>query len=338
MANILITGGTGFLGIQLVKKLNSMGHKLKLLIRKNSNISEFQDLKNIGYIIGDVNNIESLYNAVEDINLIYHLAAYTRMWAKDKKVFEETNIKGAENIAKLALEKGIKLIYISSFIAIGATPDKPVDETFESEEGLLLDYAKTKFQAKKIIKEFVQKGLHVIIFYPGIIYGPGDFNIFGQTLYDITVGKFLGCPGKGNAIGSFVYVNDVVEGLISVIERNDLKGNEFILGGINIKFGDWINLISKIAGNKKKPRHFPMTIALFYGWLYELKTKITKKMPYINRSTIKMINHNWAYTSDKAIKTLNYKITPLEVGLQETIAWYKAFHESEVKLKKKKKD
>ncbi|MHA2130064.1 MAG: hypothetical protein ACW99L_08830, partial [Promethearchaeota archaeon] len=136
---------------------------------------------------------------------------------------------------------------------------------------------------------------------------------------------------KGDSIGSFVYVNDVVEGFISVIERNDLKGEEFILGGINIKFGDWLNLISEIAGNKKRPRHFPMSIAKFYGWLCEVKTKITKKMPYINRSTVKMINHNWSYASDKAIKTLNYKITPLEVGLQETITWYRDYYESQTR-------
>ncbi|MHA2038588.1 MAG: NAD-dependent epimerase/dehydratase family protein [Promethearchaeota archaeon] len=334
MVNILITGGTGFLGIQLVIKLNTLGHNLKLLIRKDSNISAFQDLNQIDYIIGDISKIETLYKAVEDIDLIYHLAAYTRMWARDKKVFEETNINGMENIARLALENGIKLVYISSFVALGATPAEPVDETFESEEGLLLEYAKTKFQAKKIIRTLVQNGLNVIIFYPGIIYGPGDFNIFGQTINDITVGKFLGCPGKGNAIGSFVYVNDVVEALIKVIERDDLKGNDFILGGINIKFRDWINLISKIAGNKKIPRHFPMSLALFYGLLCELKTKITKKVPYINRPTIKMINHNWSYNSEKAIKTLNFKITPLEVGLQETIAWYRAFNETKNKLKK----
>ena len=335
MVNILVTGGTGFLGTHLVKKLNDLGYNLRLLIRESSNISTFQDFTNIEYTIGDVSSIETLYKAMEGIDLIYHLAAYTRMWARDKAIFEETNIKGAENIAKIALEKGIRLIYISSFIALGATPMDPVDEAFESEEGLLLDYAKTKFQAKKIIRDFVEKGLNVIIFYPSIIFGSGDFNIFGQTILDITTQKFLGCPGKGDSIGSFVYVNDVIEGLVSVIERNDLKGEEFILGGITIKFGDWINLISIIAGNKKKPRHFPMSMAKIYGWLCEIKTKITKKMPYTNRSTVKMLNHNWSYTSDKAIKILKYKITPLEVGLQETVAWYRDFNESQNKLKKK---
>ncbi|HDZ16682.1 MAG TPA: NAD-dependent epimerase/dehydratase family protein [archaeon] len=329
MVNILITGGTGFLGIHLVKKLSTIGHHFKLLIRESSDISPFQDLNKIDYIIGDVSNIESLYNAVDHIDLIYHLAAYTRMWAKNKSVYEETNKKGAENIAKVAFEKEIRFIYISSFIALGATPAYPVDETFESEEGLLLDYAKTKFQAKKIIKEYIKRGLNVTIFYPSIIYGPGNFNIFGQTILDITSGSFLGCPGKGDSIGYFVYINDVINGLVSIIERNDLSGDQFILGGINVKIGDWFNLISEMSGNKKDVCHFPMSAAKFYGFLCEMKTKITKKMPYTNRATVKMLNHNWSYSSEKAIETINYKITSLEEGLKETIVWYKDYIEKE---------
>ena len=345
MANILVTGGTGFIGVPLVKKLNELGHNLKLLIRENSNTEHFQDLKNIEYIIGDVRDIESLYNAVNGADLIYHLAAHTRMWARDKKVFEDVNIRGAENIAKLALEKDIRLIYVSSFIAIGATPTEPVDETFESEEGLFLDYAKTKFQAKQIIKEYIKKGLNINIFYPGIIYGPGDFNIFGQIILYLTAKKYLGCPGSGNTIGSFVYINDVLDRFVSVIDRNDLKGEEFILGGVNTKFSDWLDLIAEIVGKKRKPRHFPMSIALAYGWFCELKTKITKKVPfinknpkiifgpYINRATVKMIDYNWSYSSKKAIEKLGYKITPLREGLKQTIKWYKDF----IKLYRKKK-
>ncbi len=327
MANIFITGGTGFIGVPLVKKLQSQGHTLKLLIRENSDITPFRELNNIEFITGDIRDYETLKMATVEVDLIYHLAAYTKMWAKNQKIIEDTNIKGTENIATIALEKKIRFIYISSFIALGSTPVDPVDETYESEEGLYLEYAKTKFQAKKLIKEYLNKGLNTTIFYPGIVYGPGDFNIFGQTILDITAKKFLGCPGKGDNIGNFVYVNDVVDGIVSIIDRNDLKGEEFILGGENIKFKDWLALIAEIAGNKKNPRHFPMSLANIYASLCELKTKLTKKMPYINKPTVKMINHNWSYSSKKAIEKLGYKITPLREGLEPTIKWYKQYIE-----------
>jgi farnesol dehydrogenase len=337
MTNILITGGTGFIGVPLVKQLHDLGHNLKLTIRENSNIEPFQDLKNIEFIKADVSDIDSLYKSAEGINLIYHLAAYTRLWARDKSTWENVNINGTENVAKVAMDKKIRLIYVSSFIALGATSAEPVDETYESEEGLLLKYAKTKFQAKKLIKNYIKEGLNVTIFYPGITYGPGDFNIFGQTILEIATNCFMGCPGKGDSVGSFVYVDDIVSGLVSVIDNNDLKGEEFILGGINIKFADWLDLISEISGNKKKPRHFPMSAALFYALLCEFRSKLTKKSPYINRPTVKMMNHNWSYNSDKAIKAIGYTITPLEEGLKKTISWYKDYNERTKKKKDKKK-
>lgn len=335
MVKILITGGTGFLGVPLVEKLYDLGHELKLLIRETSDISPFEHLKSIEWVIGDVRDLESIYKAVDNVEIIYHLAAYTRMWARDKSLFEDINIKGAENVAKVAMNKGIRLIYVSSFVALGGTTSEPVNETYESEGGLYLDYAKTKFKAKKLIKEYIKEGLNAIIFYPGIAYGPRDFNIFGQTLHDIVAGNFLGCPGKGEEIGNFVYVNDIINGLVSVIERNDLKGEEFILGGENTVFKDWLNLIAEISGSMKKIRHFPMSLALIYGWLHEVKTKFTKKVPYINRPTIKMLNYSWAYSSKKAIERLNYKITPLREGLEKTIEWYKGYIESNKKKKEK---
>ena len=329
MKNILVTGGTGFIGVPLVKSLNELGHNVKLLMRETSDISQFESLKNIEYFTGDVRDINSVSKAIDGVDMIYHLAAYTKLWAKDKSVFEKVNINGTENIAKVALEKNKKLIYISSFIALGGTPEEPVDENYESEDGLFLDYAKTKFQAKKLIKEYIGKGLNVITFFPGIVYGPGDFNVFGQIIHDIVARNFLGVPGKADKIGSFVYVNDVVKGIVSVIDRGeDLIGEDYIIAGENVKFEDWINLVAEIAG-AKKPRHFPMRMALLYAGMHEVKTKLTKKMPYTNRSTVKMMDYNWSYSSKKAIEHLGYKITPLREGLTKTIAWYKDFIEIE---------
>ncbi len=328
MTNILVTGGTGFIGIPLVKRLSDLGHKLKLIIRETSNVSPFEGLENIEYIYGDVRDIDSIKKAVDNVDIIYHLAAYTRMWSKDESVFKEVNINGAENVAKVALDKNKRLIYVSSFIALGATPPEPVDETHDTEEGVLLDYGKTKYQAKKLIKEYIGKGLKVTMFYPGIVYGPGDFNIFGQMIHDIVAKKLLGVPGKADKIGSFVYVNDVVNGLTSVIDRDDLIGEAFILGGENVVLNDWINLIAEIAG-VKEPRHFPMSMGLMYAGMWELKTKLTKKMPYINRDTVKMIDYNWSFSSKKAIDRLGYKITPLREGMTKTIDWYKEYIEKE---------
>ncbi|MFX0030524.1 MAG: NAD-dependent epimerase/dehydratase family protein [Candidatus Hermodarchaeota archaeon] len=329
MVSILITGGTGFIGIPLVKRLHELGHKLKLLVRENSNITHFNDLADIEYVIGDVRDIESLNNAINDIDIIYHLAAYTGIWAKKKSLYYDINVKGTENILSIVLGKDIKMFYISSFTALGPTPSEPVDEKFENEK-FCMEYEKSKCEAKKLVKEYIPKGLNVAIFYPGIVYGPGDFNIFGRMLYDIMRGKILPlglCPGKGESIACFSYLNDLVDCLVDVIDKDDIYGEDFILGGENVKFVDYLNLIATIARDKKVKK-IPMWIAKFYALLLEIKSGLTRKTPFLTRAAINAIKYHRSYSSDKAINKLNYKITPLREGLEETIKWYKDYSES----------
>ena len=329
MVSILVTGGTGFIGKELVQRLHELDHNLKLLVRESSDITPFEELNNIEYTIGDVRDNDSLNNAVNGIDIIYHLAAFTAIWAKKKSLYYDINVRGTENIANIALEKNIKLYYISSFTALGPTSSEPVDETYENEK-FCMEYEKSKCEAKKLVKEYIPKGLKVTSFYPGIVYGPGDFNIFGRMLYDIMRGKILPlglCPGKGQSLACFSYLNDVVDCLTNIIENEDLSGEDFILGGENIKFVEYLNLIAKISRGKSAKK-IPMWIAKTYAWLLEIKASITKKKPSLSRDAINAIKYHRSYSSKKAIGELNYKITPLREGLEETIKWYKNYSES----------
>ena len=332
MANILITGGTGFIGIPLVKKLQNQGHHLKLLVRDTSDLSPFEGLNNLEYVKGDVQNIESLEKAIENVEIIYHLAAYTGIWAKDKSIYDKINVKGTENVANVALKHNLKLFYMSSFTALGPTPPESVDEDHENQQ-FCMEYELSKFQAKKLIKEFIPKGLKVASFYPGIVYGPGDFNIFGRMLYDVMRGKILPlgvCPGKGSSMTCLTYVEDISNILAEIVNREDIFGEDYILGGENIPFREYLNLIAQISRNKNAKK-LPFSIAMLYAWLLELKAKFDKKVPFLTRPTLKAINYHRSYSSKKAIDKLGYKITPLKQGLEETIDWYKSFNNKEKK-------
>jgi nucleoside-diphosphate-sugar epimerase len=326
MAKILVTGGTGFIGIPLVKQLYDLGHEIILLKRENSNLSPFRELSKINYINGDVRDIESIRKAAEGIEFIYHLAAYTGIWAKEKTIYQDINVKGTENVAMVALDKDIPLLYVSSFTALGPTPPEPVDETHDNPQ-FYMEYEKSKYQAKKLIKELIPKGLKVQMFYPGIVFGPGDFNIFGRMLYDVMRGKILPlgvCPGKGESMTCLSYVKDLSNILAHSFERKDLYGEDFILGGENVKFKEYLDLIADISRGKKAPK-LPFWIAMVYAWSLEVGAFFTKKPPFLTRPTLKAIKYHRAYSSKKAIDKLGYKITPLRKALEETIKWYKEF-------------
>ncbi len=330
MANILITGGTGFIGVPLVKKLQTLGHNLKLLVRESSNTEPFQNLNNIEYIIGDVRDINNLTQAANNVEIIYHLAANTQIWARDSSIYEEINMTGSENIAKVALEKNILLIYISSFFAIGpynCGEEVPNFETYERSIDYFIDYEKTKCEATKLIHEYKEKGLETIIFYPGFVYGPGDLNFYGKLTIDTILGKLLGIPNTSISKFSMAYIYDIIEPMANVIGRDDLIGEEYFLGGDAVTTIDYLNLIAEIAG-VKKPRQFPLSFAMFYGRLCELRAKLSKnRVPYITRPIMKMATYDWAYSSQKTIDDLGYKITPFREGLEKTVEWYKDYIE-----------
>ncbi len=337
MANILVTGGTGFIGVPLVKKLNELGHNLKLLIRETSDITPFNNLAKIEYIIGDVRDIESLSNIV-GVDLIYHLAGQVTVWAKDKNSFYDINVQGAENIAKIALENNIPLYYMSSFGALGTNPKEstePTDESFPHVDFFINEYERTKYLGREKIKGYIEKGLKTVIFYPGFVYGPGDFNLYGEMVFDIVAEQFLGLPGKGEAKFCMSYLDDVVDGMVSVIDREDLFGQGFVLGGENIKIRDYLNLIAELA-EVKKPRKIPMWAGVLYGRLCKFKANNSKKrIPYITPDMIIGMKYNWAFSSRSAIEKLGYEITPIKEGLMTTIEWYKNFIKLNGKNKKK---
>jgi len=338
MAKILVTGGTGFLGVPLIKKLSSLGHKLKILIRDSSNTDPFENLTNIEFFNGDVREINSLYEVTNDIDLIYHLAGYVKIWAKDKASYYDINVLGAENIGRVALEKNIPLYYMSSFGALGPNPidsDQPTDETSQHVDFFINEYERTKFLGREKINEFIEKGLKSVIFYPGFVYGPGDFNIYGEMIFDIVAGQFLGLPGKGESKFCMTFLEDVIDGMVKVIGREDIYGQGFVIGGENIKIGAYLDLIAEIA-EVKKPRRFPRWLGLIYARLCKFKTIFSKKrVPYITPDMIIGMDYNWTFSSNSAIEKLGYKITPIREGLTSTVKWYKDFINANGKKKKK---
>ena len=164
----------------------------------------------------------------------------------------------------------------------------------------------------------------------------GDFNVFGQILHDIVAGSIMAiCPGKGDSVANFVYVNDVAAGMVTIIENGDLNNEHFILGGENIVFDDWLSLIAEIA-DTRKPRHIPMSVGLSYGSMCSMAAKITRRKPLYTRGIIKNIKYNFDYYWYKELKMIFYKIPPLKQAMKTTVEWYMDYVEANKKKNKKK--
>lgn len=320
---ILITGSTGYIGSKLTMQLAGKDNIIHLLCRTNPELPEFQK-SNIRIFKGDITDAESLKPALENVDQVYHLAAYARLWAKDPSVFHTLNVKGTENVLSAAKAAGVsKVVYTSTAGVIGPSGDKPMSEKDPRITGFFNLYESTKSEAEHVAMDFANRGLAVCILNPSRIYGPGydtGSNPITKIIELYMKGKWKIIPGNGEDIGSYPFIDDVVDGHIRAMERGR-SGERYIFGGVNVTFNDLISTIQKYSGMEKKLRHVPFFALNALSYLMLWNAEITGKYPMITPDWVAKYKYHWALDSSKAINELGYRIRPLEEGIAETVEW-----------------
>ncbi len=320
---ILITGSTGYIGSKLTVKLALQGHQVHLLCRTAPTLPEFQK-PNIKVFIGDITDARSIRPALENADRVYHLAAYARLWARDASVFYRFNVKGTENVLNEAQKSGVsKIVYTSTAGVIGPSKDKPMTEADPRITGFFNLYEQTKSEAEALAMEYARQGLNICILNPSRIYGPGldtGSNPVTKIIELYMKGKWKLIPGNGNDIGSYPYIDDVVDGHISAMDKGR-SGERYILGGVNVTFNELMAAIRRYSGTEKKLKHIPFPVLSGVSYLMLWNAKLTGKYPMITPDWVAKYKYDWALNSSKAVNELGYAIRPLEEGIKETVEW-----------------
>ena len=325
LSKVFVTGGTGFIGTQLVIELVQRGYTVNILRRPTSDTEGFKD-ERIHLFIGDLMDCESIRNAMGGCTQVYHLAAYSKNWAKHSKTFYQNNVEGLCNVWEIAKEFGVeRVVFASSIVTCGPTSSGELGDEVKS---CSIPDCSTEYQTSKIMGEqktceYMDRGLSVITVNPTRVYGPGKLTEGNSVtrmidLYD--QGKFPFLLNHGINIGNYAFVTDVVQGLVLAME-NGKPGERYILGGENVSLKQLFKLVDELNGNK----HFQISVssgfALFYSLLQQEKAKWLGLYPLITPGWVKTFLQDWAYSSAKAETQLGYKITSLKEGLRITLAW-----------------
>ncbi len=320
----LITGATGFLGGNLLRRLLADGGQVRALVRNPNDLKIKSD--NLTVMQGDLRDVEAVERAVDGARRIYHTAAVVKEWVKDESIFERVNVDAYETLLKTAQRAGVRrIVYTSSFFALGRTDkDGVADENLRHEpDHFHSPYERSKFLAAKITAEYVDKGVPVVSVIPGFIFGPGPMtegNMITAMLRDMGIGKFPGIPGDGEKLWTYSYVNDVVDGHVLAMQKGRV-GQSYILGGENISLNEFVGIAGKHLKRKVKKRHISLRTLLITALIFEQIAKLTGKPPMITRNTAASLKHHWAYSTQKAVSDLGYTITPFEEAIEETVAW-----------------
>jgi nucleoside-diphosphate-sugar epimerase len=321
---VLLTGGTGFLGKNVARALVARGHEVRLLAREGSSLAGLP----AGEIVrGDVTDGASLRRAAEGCGAVLHMAAMVKVWTPEREDFDRVNVAGLGHALAAAEAAGARLVYTSSFMALGPTGPGAADES-QVHPGTAFrnDYERTKALADVAAREAAAAGRDVVLLYPGVVYGPGDRtpgNLVVNLLADHLRGKFPGVIGPGDRLWSYSFVDDVAAGHVAALERGR-KGERYILGGENVSMNDFFRLVAEVAGVPPPRRHIPYAAAGTLGWLLYAWAELTGAPPLLTHEVVGVFREHWAYTSAKAEKELGYRITPLAEGLRRTVDWLHA--------------
>ncbi len=322
---ILVTGGTGFTGSHLAKKLLSENNEVRVLARPTSKTDELRKL-GIEIITGDIRDRDKVFEAVKGTEKVFHVAAAYREAYVDDKFYWDINYNGSVNVFDACLKYDVSRVVHTSTIGVVSTVKNPPSdekEPYSPGEGDAYQQSKCKaeIEALRYVRE---KNLPLSVIRPTAIYGPGDFRLY--KMFKMIAKKRWIFIGNGKAYLHLVYIDDLVDGFILCSENKEAIGEVFIIGGNEYVT---LNELSKLIAqefNVKPPKiHIPYTPVFWAAALTEQIYKLfnIKKQPPIFKRRVAFFKKSRAFSIEKAKKILGYspKID-LKTGIHLTAQWY----------------
>lgn len=324
---ILVTGGTGFVGAYIIQQLIHKGYKVRALRRSSSQLPAYVPatvFEKVEWVEGDVLDLVSLDDAMEGIDTIIHAAAIVSFVSSDKDAMFKVNVEGTANVVNVALEKNIqRLVHISSVAALGRTEsDETVTEKKQwNSSSMNTAYAITKYKAEMEVWRGIGEGLAGVILNPSVVLGYGDWNRSSSAIFKSI---YNGFPWYTKGINGFVYVNDVAAAAVALMEAS-LSGERFIVSGENWSYERLFNTIADSFQKKRPYRLVTPFLAAIAIIATRIKKAFTGKGSIISKETAKVARTNTYYENKKILNALPaFKFTPLDDAIKMSAAQYLA--------------
>ena len=327
---IFITGATGFIGSQLVRRLAETDHQMTCLVRKTSNTHLLESL-HVKLVVGDVTDKRSLSEGMRDCDWVFNLANLYTFWEPDKHQYTWVNVHGTRTVMETALENGVsKVIHLSTAGVFGKPKDCPFNEDSEIGPARFSEYAHTKHFGELLAWEFHRsKGLPLVVIYPGVVVGAGDTRITGQYVRDF-IRHRLPATVFEDSIFVYVHVKDVVETIIRAAEKEGNLGEKYLVGKHPLSYREYNRMISEISGVPSPRLHLSDSMVSTSASLATLLANIIKKPPLWGMSTdsIRTMRYGYNFDGSKVERELGITYSPIRDALQEEIESFRALDRS----------
>ena len=316
-----VTGGSGFLGTNLIRALINENWSVTALHRSSSNLKYIKDLP-IQLVEGSITDKSSLQNAIpKNTEVVFHIAGDTNMWSKNNARQTAINVDGTRNILEVSVEKGVSTFIHTSSISTWGAATGLIDETTPQQaENSWINYEKTKWQGEQEALKGMEKGLKVVIINPGSIVGRYDNNTWASMFFALRDGNVPGVPPGNN---SFVHVNDVVQAMILSVDKGQ-NGHNYLITGENTSIQAFATEVAKQMGLHKTPPNIPVFILKILAKIGTVTAFFTGKEPTMTPEIVEFMSRkDLAYDNSKALREFGYRMTPWQNGVKECYEWLK---------------
>jgi len=318
---VFVTGGTGFVGANLVRLLLAEGYTVRALVRSPQTASNLQGL-DVEIIQGDLNDSE-LWRSLQGCEALFHVAAHYSLWRADQAALYRSNVEGTRNILAAAQKAGVaRTVYTSSVAAIGVNPTgKPATEAYQSPpEKLIGAYKQSKYWAEQEAVKAAQAGQDVVIVNPSSPLGGWDSK---PTPTGDIVLRFLRrqMPAYINTGLNFIHVKDVAWGHLLALQKGK-TGDRYILGNQNLTLQALLQQLAAITGLPAPQREVPAWLPLTVAWIDENILTTFGKQPSVPVDGVRMATQKMYYDASKAVQQLGLPQTPIATALRDAVNWF----------------
>ena len=320
MVKAFVTGGTGFIGANLVRLLLEEGYSVRVLVRSSSCLTNLQTL-DVELVQGDINDPD-LGQSMQGCQVLFHVAAHYSLWQADREAVYRINVLGTRNILKASRQAGIeRTVYTSSVAAIGVGEGVSVNETHQSPiDKLVGHYKKSKFLAEQEASRAAQSGQEIVIVNPSTPIGSWDIK---PTPTGEIILRFLRrqMPVYVDTGLNFIDVRDVAQGHLLALKRGQ-AGERYILGNQNLTLKALLDQLAQITGLSAPQYTVPVWLPLSVAWIDEQILAPLGKTPSVPLDGVRMSKQAMYYDASKAVKELGLPQSSIPKALQAAVDWF----------------
>ncbi len=320
MRPALVTGAPGFLGWHVARVLIERGYRVKGLARRAGSIKD-QDIEEVA---GDLRDPGSLERAVHGCELVFHVAADYRLWARDAAEMYRSNVDGTRNLLEATMRAGVdRIVYTSTVGCIGLVENSLGDESTPAGlEDMTGNYKRSKFLAEREALRLAALGLPVVIVNPTAPVGSHDVKPTptGQTILDFIRGRMPAYLDTGLNV---VDARETAEGHWLACEKGR-PGERYILGSENLTLREIFGKLAAITGRPAPRVRIPWIAAYAAGVVSTGWANMTGRPPRAPLDAVRMAKKKMFVSTEKARRELGFNPSPAEKGLRNAVEWFDA--------------